>query len=157
MTKSREGFVGFFKGDKQFAVAVEPAPHQLHNISTRGLVGTGDNVLIGGFIVHGNATVSSPVLVRALGPTIGRPPFNVPGVLQDPTLQIVDSHGTTIASNDNWKSNQQAQIEATGLPPGDDREAAIIVTLQAGAYTAIVAGANDTTGVALVEVYNLQN
>jgi len=131
----------------------EPTPHQLRNISTRGLVGTGDNVLIGGFILGGNGMVNCALLFRALGPSLTA--FGVAGALQDPTLQLFNSSGVVIAFNDNWKDTQQAQIQATGLAPTDDRESAIYATLPAGAYTAIVRGANNTTGVALVEVYNL--
>jgi hypothetical protein len=118
------------------------------------LVGTGDNVLIGGFIVGGNGMVNGVVLIRALGPTLTG--YGVAGALQDPTLQLLNSSGGVIATNDNWKATQQAQIQATGLAPPDDRESAIYVTLPAGAYTAIVRGVSSTTGVAIVEVYNLQ-
>jgi hypothetical protein len=135
-------------------LAFEPTTHQLRNISTRGLVGTGDNVLIGGFILGGNGKVNGVVLIRALGPSLTA--FGVAGALQDPTLQLFDSAGVMIATNDNWKDTQQAQIQATGLAPTDDRESAIYATLPAGDYTAIVRGANNTTGVAIVEVYNLQ-
>ena len=135
-------------------LAFEPTIHQLRNISTRGLVGTGDNVLIGGFIVGGNGMVNGVVLIRALGPTLTG--YGVAGALQDPTLQLLNSSGGVIATNDNWKDTQQAQIQATGLAPPDDRESAIYVTLPAGAYTAIVRGVSSTTGVAIVEVYNLQ-
>jgi glucose/arabinose dehydrogenase len=138
-----------------FGLAFEPTTHQLRNISTRGFVGTGDNVLIGGFILGGNGMVNCALLFRALGPSLTA--FGVAGALQDPTLQLFNSSGVVIASNDNWKDTQQAQIQATGLAPTDDRESAIYATLPAGAYTAIVRGANNTTGVALVEVYNLNN
>jgi len=134
-------------------LAFEPTIHQLRNISTRGFVGTGDNVLIGGFILGGNGMVNQALLFRALGPSLTA--FGVPGALQDPTLQLFNSSGVVIAFNDNWRDTQQSQIQATGLAPTDDRESAIYATLPAGAYTAIVRGANNTTGVALVEVYNL--
>jgi hypothetical protein len=135
-------------------LAFEPTIHQLRNISTRGFVGTGDSVLIGGFIVSGNGMVNSMVLVRALGPSLTA--SGVAGALQDPTIRLFNSSGIVIATNDNWKSTQQAQIQATGLAPTDDRESAIIASLPAGAYTAIVTGANNTTGIALVDVFNLQ-
>jgi sugar lactone lactonase YvrE len=135
-------------------LAFEPTIHQLRNISTRGLVGTGDNVLIGGFIVGGNGMVNGVVLIRALGPTLTG--YGVAGALQDPTLQLLNSGGGVIATNDNWRATQQSQIQATGLAPPDDRESAIYVTLPAGTYTAIVRGVSSTTGVAIVEVYNLQ-
>ena len=123
----------------------------LSNISTRGFVETGNQVLIGGFIVQGSTT--QKVLVRALGPTLTG--FGVTGALADPTLELRDVNGNLIDSNDNWKSTNQAAITATGLQPPNDSESAILRTLNAGSYTAIVQGANSTTGVALVEVYAL--
>ncbi len=126
------------------------------NISTRALVQTNDNVLIGGFIIGGGVGQSgADVLVRALGPSLP-----VAGALSDPTLELHDGSGTLIDSNDNWKlradgSSQEAEIEATTIPPGDDLEAALFKTLPPGSYTAIVRGKDDTTGVGLVEVYNL--
>jgi hypothetical protein len=91
--------------------------------------------------------------VRAIGPSLTS--FGVSGALSDPTLEIHDGSGNTIATNDDWKEAQQVQIETTGLPPGDDREAAILATLPAGGYTAIIRGKAGATGVALVEVYCL--
>jgi hypothetical protein len=123
---------------------------KLANISTRGFVDTGDNVMIGGFIAGNGLT---KVIVRAIGPSLTSQ--GVPGALQDPTLELHDGSGTTIASNDNWKDAQQTEIEATTIPPTDDRESAIVASLSPGNYTAIVRGKNDTTGVALVEVYNI--
>jgi hypothetical protein len=125
---------------------------QALNISTRSFVQTGDNVLIGGFILSGPAPTD--VIVRAIGPSLTG--AGVSDALEDPTLELHDGSGAVIAFNDNWKDTQQAQIQATGIPPSDDRESAIVQTLAPGNYTAIVRGANDTTGVALVEVYNLQ-
>jgi hypothetical protein len=128
--------------------------HQdLLNISTRARVQTGDNVLIGGFILSGNE--AKKVIIRAIGPSLGG--FSIQGALQDPTLELHGKNGVLIASNDNWKQTQQAAIQATGIPPSDDRESAIIATLvaQSSGYTAIVRGKNSTTGVALVEVYDL--
>ena len=127
---------------------------KLANIATRGFVSTGDNVMIGGFIV--GATGTARVIVRALGPSIP-----VAGALGDPTLELHDGSGTLVDSNDNWKtrpdgSSQQAEVEATTIPPTNDLESAIVQSLAPGAYTAIVRGKNDTTGVGLVEVYNLQ-
>jgi hypothetical protein len=120
----------------------------LANISTRLLVGTGDNVLIGGFIVTG--TASKEVIVRAIGPSLP-----LAGTLADPFLELHDVAGQLIASNDNWRSDQEVAIMATGLAPNDDLESAIVMTLPPGAYTAILSGTNATTGVALVEVYDL--
>ena len=122
----------------------------LSNISTRGFVGTGDNVLIGGFIILGGD--SARVLMRALGPSL---PVN--GALLDPTLELHDSNGNIIASNDNWRENQQFAIQATGIPPTEDAEAAIVSTLPPGSYTVIVRGQNNNTGIALVEAYRLSD
>jgi len=123
---------------------------KLANISTRGLVQTGDNVLIAGTIVLGQT--SQKVIVRAIGPSL-----NVPGKLADPTLELRDGNGGLLASNDNWRSDQEAEIIATGIPPTNDLESAIVATLPANgaSYTAIVRGVNGTTGVALVEIYAL--
>ena len=121
------------------------------NISTRGMAGTGEDVLIGGFIVTGSD--AKKVLVRAIGPSLMS--FGISGALADPTVTVFDSNHTIIASNDNWKSNQQAEIDATGRAPQSDLESAVIVTLPPGSYTAIVSGNNGGNGVALVEVYDL--
>ncbi len=121
---------------------------RLANISTRGLVETDNNILIGGFIVVGGT--AQEVLVRAVGPSL-----SVPGPLADPTLELHDGNGLLLSSNDNWRETQEAEIVATGIPPTEDAESAILQTLGAGAYTAIVRGMNNTTGVALVEVYAL--
>jgi hypothetical protein len=93
------------------------------------------------------------VVVRALGPTLTD--FGVTGALGDPTLELHDGNGAVIAQNDNWKSTQQAAIQSSGYAPPKDAEAAILATLQPGTYTVIVRGQNNTTGVALIEVYNL--
>jgi len=125
---------------------------KLGNISTRGSVGTTDNVLISGFIV--GDVGSSTVVVRALGPSLTA--YGVSGVLSDPILTIYDSTGTPIATNDNWQDNPNAiDIQKNGLAPPNASESALVLHLPAGAYTAIVRGANDGTGVALAEVYTL--
>ncbi len=124
---------------------------RLANISSRGLVETGDSVMIGGFIVDNQA---SHVIVRALGPSLT--PFGIPNALSDPNLSLHDSQGAIIAFNDDWQETNQAAIEATGIPPSDENESAILATVAPGNYTAIVRGQDDTTGVGLVEVYNLQ-
>jgi ELWxxDGT repeat protein len=129
--------------------ALHVASPALSNISTRGVVETGDFVMIAGFIIR---TGPKRVLIRALGPTLDQ--FSVPDTLDDPNLAIFDGP-TQIATNDNWKDTQQAEIEATGLPPGFDPESAIILELEPGAYTAIVSGVGATTGVAIVEVFEL--
>ncbi len=126
---------------------------KLVNISTRGVVQTGNNVMIGGFIVSG-ASGSVNLVVRALGPTLGQPPSNVPNVLANPTLQLVGANGTTIAFNNNWKDWQQPPIP-TDIQPLNDLESAIAFTASPGNYTAIVRGNNNTTGIALVEVYQV--
>jgi hypothetical protein len=93
-------------------------------------------------------------VVRGLGPTLAQPPFNVPGVLADPTLQLFDSAGHPFWFNDNWKDTQQAQIQSTGLAASNDLESAILQILQPGNYT-ILSGKNGTTGVGLVELYDI--
>jgi predicted outer membrane repeat protein len=121
---------------------------KLANISTRGFVQAGDNVMIGGFIVLGSK--DQDVLIRAIGPSL---PVN--NALADPVLELHDSNGATLAVNDNWRDTQETEIAATGIPPTDAVESAILATLSPGAYTAIVRGAGDTTGIALVESYGL--
>jgi len=131
----------------------QSAGSKLANISTRGFVDTGDNVMIGGFIAGPADTGATNVLIRAIGPSLIN--AGIQDALQDPVLELHDGSGTTIATNNNWKDTQQAEIEATTIPPTDDRESAMVQTLAPGNYTAIVRGMNDTTGVGLVEVYNL--
>lgn len=126
-------------------------PANAVNISTRGRVQTGDDVMIAGFIIGG--TQSQRVIVRALGPSLTA--RGVTGALQNPTVELVNSSGVIIASNDNWRLAQQTEINASGLAPTNDAESALIRTLNPGNYTAIVRGAGNTTGVALVEVYRL--
>jgi hypothetical protein len=124
----------------------------LANISSRGFVGTGNNVLIAGFIIRPNGT-SANVVLRAIGPSLSA--SSVSGTLQDPTLELHDANGTLTAANDNWRDSQEIVIQLTGLGPTDNRESAIFATLTAGNYTAIVRGRNQTTGVALVEVFRV--
>jgi len=133
---------------------------KLGNISTRSFVQTDDNVMIGGFIVQGSQP--KMVIIRAIGPELI--PFGVPNVLVDPTLELHDGTGALIASNDNWQTtiiggiitqDQVQEILNSGRAPTDARESAIIANLPAGNYTAIVRGVSSTTGVALVEVYDL--
>jgi hypothetical protein len=124
----------------------------LANISTRGSVGINDDVLISGFIVGDVA--SATVIVRAIGPSLAS--SGVSGLLSDPTLTIYDVNGSPIASNDNWRDDiSMIDIEQNGLAPTDDAESATVLHLPAGAYSAIVSGANGGTGVALTEVYDL--
>ncbi len=123
---------------------------RLANISTRAPVGLGDDVLIGGFIVGGG---TETVLVRAIGPSLAL--GGAPSPLADPVLEMHNASGDVIGFNDDWKDDQQAEIEATTIAPTDDREAAILAALPSGNYTAILRGSADTTGAALVEVYDL--
>lgn len=129
------------------------ANSKLANISTRGFVDTNDNVMIGGFIIGGTNGGAARVLVRAMGPSLSD--FGVTNALQDPTVELHDGNGAILAANDNWKDSQQAEVEATNMTPHNDLESALVATLMPGNYTAIVRGKNNTTGVGLVEVYNL--
>jgi hypothetical protein len=123
------------------------------NISTRLRVDIGDKVMIGGFIVTGNA--SKPVVVRALGPSLANLGLPSATLLNDPVLELHGPNGALIAMNDNWKeSPQRPQIEGTIFQPTDDRESVILATLPPGNYTAIVTGRGQTTGIGLVEVYD---
>jgi hypothetical protein len=151
-----DGLGSFVVSYNSFSISISgfqalPATAHLLNISTRGPVGTGENVMVGGFIVTG--TQSKRVIVRALGPSLP----SLLGTLPDPVLELHDSSGGLIASNDNWRTDQEADIIATGVRPSNDFESAIVATLQASnsAYTAIVRGADDRTGIGLVEVYDL--
>ncbi len=122
------------------------------NISTRGRVGAGDDVLIGGFIVGGHA--SKTILVRALGPSLGN--SGVDNVLSDPLVEMYDANGQLFASDDNWQSGGQTdQITATGIAPSDPREAALIATVPGGDFTAVVRGTDGGEGLGLVEIYDL--
>lgn len=134
----------------------QAAKSKAANISTRGFGDTGDNLLIGGFIVGGGGGGgdTAKVIVRAIGPSLAK--AGVSGVMQDPTLELKDANGSSLGTNDNWKDTQQAEIQATDIPPSDDLESAIVRSLPPGAYTAIVRGKNNGTGIGLVEVYNLQ-
>jgi glucose/arabinose dehydrogenase len=136
-------------GGQVFRVSALPA--QALNISGRARVETGQGVVISGFIVTG--TTPKRVGVRALGPTLAN--FGVLGPLADPIIHLNRGDGSLVMVNDNWKNTQQAEITAAGLAPPDDREAALIATLPAGNYTAIVSGKNGGTGVTLAEVYDL--
>ncbi len=135
------------------SMAVEPLTEKLRNISARGLVGTGDDVLIGGFIVGGNALANNAVIARAIGPSLTLAGVRNP--LADPVLELHNASGAIVASNDDWEDDQETEISASGLAPTDPNESAIFATLPAGNFTAVVRGADDTTGVALVEVYSV--
>jgi hypothetical protein len=128
------------------------SPARLANISTRGVVGIRDDVMIGGIILGG--TELSEVLLRAIGPSLSA--AGVSGGLADPLMELHDGNGALIVTNDNWKDIQRAEIEATGLAPSNDKEAAIRTALKPGNYTAVVKGVNNTTGVAVVEAFALR-
>jgi len=124
---------------------------RLGNVSTRGQVGTGDNILIGGVIVGGN--MSKPVVVRALGPTLTQ--FGVTGVLQNPYLELRNANGNLVEANNDWQqSPEAATISADGKAPPDAKESAMAPTLSPGNYTALVTGVGGTTGTGLIEVYD---
>jgi hypothetical protein len=125
---------------------------KMANISTRGFVSTGDDVMIGGTIIIGSN--QARVLLRAIGPSLQN--AGVPNALSNPTLELHDGNGALIAFNDDWRQDQEAEIIATGLPPTNNLESAIVRNLAPAAYTAIVRGYNNLTGVALVEAYQLQ-
>jgi hypothetical protein len=130
---------------------LDPDPvSKLANISTRGYVLTGDNVMIGGFI-YGGGPGATKVVVRGIGPSLAA--FGVANPLMDPILELHDGNGAAVAANDDWKTDQAA-IQATGLQPSNDAEAAILATnLTAGAYTAVLRGKNSGFGIGVLEVY----
>jgi hypothetical protein len=128
-----------------------PTPARCLNLSTRGNVQGGNSVMIGGFIVSG--AQPKKVLIRAIGPSLAAAGIATP--LADPVLELHLADGS-IVSNDDWKASQQAEIEATSLAPGNDQESALIATLPPGAHTAIVRGANQSTGTAVIEAYDLE-
>jgi hypothetical protein len=130
------------------AVAQGPPSIRLANISTRLAVGSGNNVLIAGFIITG--AQPKKVMIRGIGPTLP-----VLANLADPVLELHDSSGAPAAMTDNWRDTQQDEVRATTIPPSNDYESALVKTLSPGAYTAVLAGKGGTTGVGVVEVYDL--
>ncbi len=132
---------------------IDAQSSRVSNISTRGLVTSGDGAMIAGFIIGGEDPTK--VIVRAIGPSLAA--AGVSGALLDPTLELRDAEGSLVFANNNWRSAQEAQLIDSNLEPTDDKEAAIIATLVPGNYTATVRGVGDTTGVALIEVYNLDS
>ncbi len=126
---------------------------QLANISSRGRIETADNVMIGGFILGGAGSNSPKIVARVIGPSLSA--FGVTGALQDSTLDLFNVNGVMLATNDDWRDSQQAEIEADQLAPSDNRESALEILLGPGLYTVIARGKNNTTGVGLVEIYNL--
>lgn len=132
---------------------VDPSSSRIGNLSTRARVEAGDNVLIGGFIIHDGP---AKILVRALGPSLQA--HGVTHVLQDPMITIYNANGSVLAENESWQSSQGADIAALNLAPSNSREAAVIVTVANGSYTAVVSNqlnAPDSDGVGLVEIYYL--
>jgi hypothetical protein len=130
---------------------LDPAGSQLVNLSTRGKVETQDRVMIGGFIISGDQPTK--VIVRAIGPSLA--PLGIQDALVNPTLELYNGDGSLISQNDNWRSAQEPEIIASALAPSDDRESALIATLNPGPYTAVVRGAGNSTGIALFEIYRL--
>jgi hypothetical protein len=127
-----------------------PFVARLTNVSTRGFVGTGQAVMIGGFIAGGGRN-DIKVVVRGLGPSLAQ--YGVSGALADPVLSLFDSNGNVLGKNNNWKDSQKTGIQATGLAPRNDLESAILQDLHPGNYTAILSGRNNTTGIGLIEIY----
>ncbi len=142
------------------AVVIEVAPPntavnaKFYNIATRVVVEQGDNVGIGGFIIRGNQP--KRVIVRGVGPSLQKDGSAFPGKLEDPTIDLFDGNQLLIDSNNDWRSSNEAEIRATNLAPSNDREAAIVRQLAPGAYTVVLTGNADSTGVGLVEVYDLE-
>jgi hypothetical protein len=121
------------------------------NISTRGFVLTGENVMIGGLIVTGDNP--SQLVLRGIGPSLGD--FGVPDVLADPLLELHDGNGALIQSNNNWRDAQEIALQNTGLAPNNNLESAVLIAVPPGNYTAVLKGADGGTGNGLVEVYKL--
>ena len=142
------GNAGSLSGETIVDIAA-PTATRLLNISSRGRVGTGQDVLIGGFINRGGGRI----VLRAIGPSLGA--FGVTDPLPDPVLTLKDVNGTTLATNDDWQSSQGADITAAGLAPTNSLESAILTSLPAGNYSGVVSGKGSATGVALVEIYQL--
>jgi hypothetical protein len=131
----------------------QAVPARLANISTRALVGTGDNIVIAGFTLGGN-NGDDRVVVRGLGPSLA--PWGISNALADPTLELRDGNATLLASNNNWQDNpaQAAELTAAGLAPANPSESAIAATLPPGLYTALLAGFNNGAGIGLIEIYD---
>jgi hypothetical protein len=131
------------------------AASELANISTRGFVQTGNNVMIGGFILGGNSS-NTQIVLRGIGPSLAQ--FGLNPVLADPTLELHDNNGATLLANDDWQSDpvSAGQLIAANLAPSDPKESGIFTSLPAGQFTAILAGKNGGIGIGLVEIYNLR-
>jgi hypothetical protein len=142
-------------GTVQIYDLAQTAQAKLANISSRGFATAGDSgVMIAGFIVGGDGTGDSRVVVRALGPSLSA--FGIAGPLPDPTLEVKNANGTTLISNDDWQHGAgAAEISSRNLAPGDIHEAAVVIALPSGGFTAIVRGKGTDSGVAVVEVYQV--
>ena len=129
---------------------------KLANLSTRAFVNTGSNIVIAGFLLSDN-TGGDGIIVRGIGPSLAPSSFPVTAVLANPVLELHDSNGTVLVTNDDWQDNafQAAEIMAAGLAPTSNLESAIAATLPPGLYTALLSGLNEGTGIGLVEVYDL--
>src|SRR4051794_29001853 len=129
---------------------------RLMNVSARGPDETGDNVMIGGFIVAPTATTGDfPFMVRAIGPSLAQ--YGIANPVQDPMVQLFDANGVVIASNDDWRDGPFEDIQRSGLAPKDDRESVILGAVAPGAYTAIMRGKNQASGTGLIEIYDASN
>jgi hypothetical protein len=133
-------------------VTINGVPPRALNISARLRVLTGDNVLIGGFIISGS--VDKKVIMRAIGPSLAQ--FGLTGLLDDPTLELYDSNNQLIGANDNWRTAQESEISNSGFAPQHSLESALIATLAPGHYTVVVRGKDNTSGIGVVEVYDLE-
>ncbi|MEY2520290.1 MAG: hypothetical protein QOF24_2049 [Verrucomicrobiota bacterium] len=129
------------------------SPAKVVNFATRGLVQPGDKLLTAGFIIQ-NGSVRA--VIRAIGPSLTGPPFNIPNALPDTTLQLRDQNGGLIQENDDWQTDQKAELEGTGLQPTNIKEAALVRTIPPGQYSAQVRGKPEATGVGVVEIYFIQ-
>jgi hypothetical protein len=123
----------------------------LANLAARAFVSTGDNILVGGLILNG--VTPKRVMLRGIGPSLSA---SLPNALANPTMQLFNGNGDSLATNDNWKdAPNAAEITATGIAPTNDAESAILMPLGPGAYTAVVNGVNNGTGNGVVEIYRL--
>jgi hypothetical protein len=136
-----------------YDIDTAPSPSQLANISTRGLVQTDNNVLIGGFQLGGSSHAPL-IVVRALGPSLAD--FAVASPVADPNIEFHDSNGATLSANDNWRDTQQLEVLYLNLAPKRDAESAVMIQPVPGPYTAIVKGRNGGIGVGLVEIFNVR-
>jgi len=130
------------------------ADAKLANISTRGLVQATNQVMIGGLILGGGNGSGTKVLIRALGPSLGR--AGIANALSNPALDLYDGNGALLRTNDNWRDTQQTEIQQSGASPSSDFESAIVETLPAGSYTAVVTGKDASAGIGLIEVFSLE-